>query len=52
MVGTFPAGCARPARGHAAAAPPIRITKSRRLITSPKAQDRALHDLRLTRGSG
>jgi hypothetical protein len=52
MVGTFPAGCARPARGHAAAAPPIRVTKSRRLIASPKAQDRALHDLRLARGSG
>jgi hypothetical protein len=42
---------ARAATGHAAALP-TRPMNSRRLIASPKAQDRALHELRLARGGG
>ena len=33
--------CARAASGHVAAAPPIRLMNSRRLIAAPEAQDKA-----------
>ena len=46
------AACARPASGQAIAAPAIDVINSRRLMASLKAQDKALHELRLARGSG
>jgi ABC transporter substrate binding protein len=36
MVGSLPACCARAASGHAAAAPPKSVMKSRRFIRSPR----------------
>ena len=35
--------CARTASGHAAAAPPTRVTKSRRLIGPLRSAERLLH---------
>jgi hypothetical protein len=39
-VGSFPAFCARAARGHAAA-PPSSVMNSRRFIQSPRQRERA-----------
>src|SRR5258706_10256642 len=52
MVGSFPACCASAASGHAAAAPPNSVMKSRRLIASPEPQDEASYLLNLAHWKG